>query len=324
MAGLVTVFGGSGFVGKPLVRALAQRGWRVRVAVRNPPQAYDLKPMGDVGQVQVIRCDVRSEADVARALEGASAAVNLVGILYETLSLKFDALHHKAAASIARLAAERGIRHFVQVSAIGADPQSASKYQATKGLGEQAVRKALPEAVIIRPSVIFGPQDGFLTGLANQAKMFPLLPAIGGGKTKFQPVFAGDVARAIAEALVNPAHAGQVFELGGPEVFSYTDLVKYVGEEIHEPRPLVWLPFAAAGVIGVFGNIQAGLHGLIPVIPAPLLTTDQVEMLKTDNVASPQAKGLRDLGIAPTAVESIAPSYLWRFRKNGQFAEVIG
>lgn len=324
MTGLVTVFGGSGFVGKPVVRALAQKGWRVRVAVRKAAEAYDLKPLGDVGQIQVVRCDVRSEEDVARALEGASAVVNLVGILYETLSLKFEALHHQASATIARLSAERGISAFVQVSAIGANPKAASKYQATKGLGEEAVRRFVPDAVIVRPSVIFGPQDGFLTGLANQAKLFPLLPSIGGGETKFQPVYVGDVARAIAEVLGNADHAGQTFEIGGPGVFSFNELVRYVGEETHTQRPLVWTPFAVAGFIGFIGDIHAGLHGMIPAIPAPLLTSDQVKLLKSDNVASEQTKGLRDLGILGTAVESIAPSYLWRFRKNGQFAEVVG
>ncbi|MFT4091919.1 MAG: complex I NDUFA9 subunit family protein [Asticcacaulis sp.] len=324
MTGLVTVFGGSGFVGKPVVRALTQKGWRVRVAVRKAAEAYDLKPLGDVGQVQVVRCDVRVDEDVARALEGASAVVNLVGILYETLSLKFEALHHQASAIIARLAAERGITSFVQVSAIGADAQATSKYLSTKGLGEDAVRAAIPDAVILRPSVVFGPQDGFLTGLANQAKLFPLLPSIGGGNTQFQPVFVGDVARAVAETLGHADSLGQTFELGGPEVFSFNDLVRYVGEETHTPRPLVWTPYSVAGIIGFVGNIHAGLHGMIPVIPAPLLTTDQVEMLKTDNVVSAQAKGLKDLGIVATGLESIAPSYLWRFRKNGQFAEVVG
>jgi len=324
MTGLVTVFGGSGFVGKPVVRALTKKGWRVRVAVRKASEAYDLKPLGDVGQVQVVRCDVRVEADVARALEGATAVINLVGILYETLSLKFEALHHQASATIARLAAARGITAFVQVSAIGADPKATSKYLASKGRGEAAVREAIPTAVLVRPSIIFGPQDGFLTGLANQARLLPLLPSIGGGKTRFQPVFVGDVARAVAEAVSNKACAGHIYELGGPEVFSFNDLVRYVGEETHMRRPLVWMPFGVAGIIGFIGNIHAGLHGMIPVIPAPLLTTDQVEMLKTDNVVAAQARGLHDLGIAATAVESIAPSYLWRFRKNGQFAEAVG
>lgn len=323
MTNLVTVFGGSGFVGKQVVRALAKKGWRIRVAVRQSTVAYDLKPLGDVGQIQVVRCDVRKESDLRAALEGATAVVNLVGILYQVGSSTFDALHRQASADIAKLAAAKGISAFVQISSIGADPKAASKYQSTKGAAEVAVRAAIPSAVILRPSVIFGPQDGFFTGLATQTKMLPLMPSIGGGNTKFQPVFVGDVARAVAETLSSETFAGKTFELGGPEVYSFNDIVKYVGKEIQSPRPLVWLPFFAARMIGVVGDIQAFVKGMVPITPAPLITTDQVLMLHKDNVVSAGALGLKDLGIAATAVESVVPGYLWRFRKNGQFAESV-
>lgn len=313
MTQVVTVFGGSGFVGKQVVRALAKQGWRIRVAVRHPAIAYDLKPMGDVGQIQVIRCDVRKESDIAKALEGVQACVNLVGIVYQTMSQSFDAVHRQASANMAAVCAGKGIRQFVQLSALGANPKSGCAYFASKGRAEEAVRKAIPQAVILRPSVIFGAQDSFFTSLANQIKMFPVMPAVGGGNTKFQPVFVGDVANAVARTLGNDKAAGQTYELGGPEVFDFKDLIKTVANEIMTPRPLVYLPYFAASAIGVIGDIQASF------IP-PLLTTDQVLMLQTDSVVSKGAKGLKDLGIAATATESILPTYLWRFRKNGQFA----
>lgn len=314
---LVTVFGGSGFVGKQVVRALAQKGWRVRVAVRKPTYAYDLKPLGTVGQIQIVRCDVRKEAEVQAALTGASAVVNLVGILYQTPGASFDAVHRAASKAIAEGADKLGIKDFVQMSALGADPKSSSKYASTKGKAEEAVRAAIPSAVIVRPSVIFGPQDGFFTGLAEQIKAFPFMPSIGGGKTKFQPVYVGDVARAIGDTLGNPAFAGKTFEIVGPQTFTFNELVQYVGEEIQSPRALIWMPFAAASLIGVVGDISS-------LLIKPLLTSDQVLLLQKDNVASGKLPGLRELGILPTAVESVVPSYLWRFRKNGQFAEYAG
>lgn len=320
MAQVVTVFGGSGFVGKQVVRALAKQGWRIRVAVRRPTEAYDLKPMGDVGQIQLMRCDVRKESEVARALDGADACVNLVGIMYQTLSQSFDGVQRAAALAMAQVCAAKGIRNFVQVSALGADAQSGSSYYASKGRAEESIRKAVPQAVIIRPSVIFGAQDSFFTALAGQVKMFPVMPAVGGGNTKFQPVFVGDVANAVARTLGNTSAYGETYELGGPEVFAFKDLIKYVANEIMQPRPLVYLPYFAASLIGIVGDFQAGAKGFASVIPAPLLTSDQVHMLQKDNVVTKGAKGLKDLGIAATAVESIVPTYLWRFRKNGQFA----
>ncbi|MGA9657539.1 MAG: complex I NDUFA9 subunit family protein [Asticcacaulis sp.] len=320
MAQLVTVFGGSGFLGKQVLRVLARQGWRIRVAVNKATEAYDLKLMGDVGQIQVVRCDVRKEDEIVRALDGASACVNLVGILYQTMGVTFDAMHRQAAEWMADSCKARGIRDFVQVSALGADPQSPSVYAATKAEAEAAVRSRIPTAVIIRPSLMFGPQDGFFTSLAGQVKLFPVMPSIDGGQTKFQPVYVGDVATSIGRVLGNADAYGKVYELGGPEVFSFNELVNYVAAEVMQPRPLVPLPVFAANLIGMVGNVQGWAKAILPIIPAPLLTTDQVKLLGVDNVVSPGALGLKDLGIAPVAVESIVPTYLWRFRKNGQFA----
>ncbi len=315
MVQLVTVFGGSGFVGKQVVRALAKQGWRIRVAVRRAAEAYDLKPAGDVGQIQVTRCDVRKESDIAKALEGADACVNLVGVMYQKGGQSFDAIHRHAASNIASACAVRGIRNLVQMSALGAKPDSPSSYYASKGRGEEVVRRHVPTAVVLRPSVIFGNGDSFFTMLAHQVKMFPVLPAIDGANTKFQPVYVADVAAAVARTLGNEKAYGQTYELGGPEVFAFKDLLRYVGNEVMSPRPLVYLPGFAASLIGVGGDILGAITPL-----KPFLTSDQVLMLQTDNTVAKGAKGFRDLDIAPTAVESIVPTYLWRFRKNGQFA----
>ncbi|ESQ74840.1 complex I NDUFA9 subunit family protein [Asticcacaulis sp. AC402] len=320
MTRVVTVFGGSGFLGKQVVRLLARSNWRVRVAVRHLASAYDLKPMGDVGQIQVVRCDVRRDADIEAALKGADACVNLVGILFETLAVKFDSVHRQAATRMAEACAARGIKDFVQISALGADSRAASKYASSKGWAEEGVRKAVPTAVIVRPGIIFGPGDGFFTMLAGQLKLLPLWPAFGGAVNRFQPVYVGDVAAAVAKTLGHAGSYGKVYELGGPEVFAFKDLISYVGQEIMQPRPQVWAPFFVARMIGLAGDVQAGIHGLVSAVPAPLLTTDQVLLLQIDNVVAKGALGLKDLGIAATAVESIVPTYLWRFRKNGQFA----
>ena len=314
---IVTVFGGSGFLGKQVVRALARQGWRIRVAVRKATEAYDLKPMGDVGQIQVLRCDVRKEAEIGRALEGSTACVNLVGILHQTAGESFDVIHRQASQHMAEICAQRGIHDFVQVSALAADPKAGASYLSSKGRAEDVVRRAVPQAVILRPGVMFGAQDSFFTSLANQVKMFPLMPAIGGGNTRFQPVYVGDVAAAVAKTLGNGGAYGKTYELGGPEVYAFKDLIKYVGREIMRPRPLVYLPFFAARLIGIAGDIQSFFS---PLLPPPLLTTDQVLVLEKDNVVGAKALGLKDLGIAATAVESIVPTYLWRFRPNGQFA----
>lgn len=313
--GLVTVFGGSGFVGSQAVRALAKAGWRVRVAVRKPGLAGDLRLLGDVGQVLPVRCDVTSAEDVAAALKGASAAVNLVGVLYASSKRSFDAMHVEASRTIAQTCAAQGITKFVQVSAIGADADAPSDYARTKGQAEAAVREALPSAVIIRPSIVFGPEDSFLNKFAAMATFAPALPLIGGGETKFQPVYVGDVGEAIGRAVTRDDTAGRTFELGGPSVWSFKDILTYILRETGRDRMLAPLPFALAKVIGGFAQLTAAV-GI-----APVLTKDQVILLESDNVVSPNAEGLAALGIEPTGLEAIAPSYLWRYRVGGQFAK---
>ncbi len=313
--GLVTVFGGSGFVGAQAVRALAKAGWRVRVAVRAPNTSYDLRPLGDVGQIQPVRCDITSPEDVAAALKGANAAVNLVGVLHESGKRTFQALHVDGARNVAEACKAAGIARLVQISAIGADANSASAYARSKAEGEAAVRAVLPEAVIVRPSIVFGAGDGFLNRFASLAVMAPALPLIGGGETKLQPVYVGDVAEAIARATTRAEAAGRTFELGGPAVWTFGDVLKYIVRETKRERPLVPLPFGPARIIGSLLQITAGF-GI-----TPLLTKDQVVSLESDNVVAPGAEGLEALGVEATGMEAIAPAYLWRYRKGGQFAE---
>jgi len=316
MQGLVTVFGGSGFVGSQVVRALAKSGYRVRVAVRQPNLAYRLRMLGDVGQIEVIQANVRNEASVARALDGAEAAVNLVGVLWESGRQQFQSLHAMGAKTVAEQAAAAGVKRLVQVSAIGADADSAAKYARTKAEGEAAVRAAFPTATIVRPSIVFGQDDKFFNKFGQMAATAPALPLVGGGATRFQPVFVGDVAAAIAKIIATPGAQGQTYELGGPAVYSFKELLQLVLTETGRARVLAPLPWPIAGLVGKLGDIQASLLPL-----APPLTTDQVALLKAgDNVVAPGAKGLADLGILPTAVEAVVPSYLYRYRKGGQYA----
>ena len=316
--GLVTVFGGSGFVGTQAVRALARRGWRVRVAVRRPALAQDLRILGDVGQVQPVRCDITSPDDVSAALKGADAAVNLVGLLFETPGRGFKASHVEGARNIAEACVAANVRRLVQISAIGADAQSDAEYGRTKGEAEAEARRVKPDTVILRPSIVFGNGDGFLNRFASMATMSPALPLIGGGETKFQPVWVGDVAEAIARSVVRTDAAGRTFELGGPEVWSFKSILQYILRETGRSRLLAPLPFFAAEAIGSLAEITAVL-GI-----APVLTRDQVVMLKSDNVVAPGAEGLSAFGIDPTGLEAIAPSYLWRYRRGGQFAQGPG
>lgn len=316
MQGLITVFGGSGFVGQYVVRALAKHGWRVRVAVRKPNLTPQLKVMGDVGQIELAYCDVRDPILVQRALHGADGVVNLVGVLFESGRQTFTALHENAADGIARAAAAQGIGSFVQMSALGADPTSASAYGRSKAAGEEAVKAAIPTATILRPSIVFGPEDDFFNRFAAMTPFVPALPLFGGGGTKYQPIYAGDLGAAVTAIFDDPALGGRTYELGGPGVYSFKALMELMLHEVGRKRALVPLPFSVGGLIAGVGDLQ------LAILPfAPILTTDQLAMLKSDNVPSSGAPGLDALGIAPTALEAVLPTYLWRFRKGGQFAQ---
>jgi NADH dehydrogenase len=309
---LITVFGGSGFLGRHLVRALAKRHYRIRVACRRPDLAGHLQPLGRVGQIHAVQANVRHAGSVEAAVRGADAVVNLVGILFERGRQRFDTVQAYGAEQVALAASAHGAR-MVQVSAIGADENSTAAYARAKAGGEKAVLAATPDATIVRPSIMFGPEDNFFNKFAAMARALPALPLIGGGETRFQPVFVGDVAEAIARAVEGDAKPGTIYEAGGPEVLSFKALMEYVLSVTERRRLLIPLPFALAKLKATF----------LQYLPKPLLTPDQVEMLKTDNVVSPaaQAEGrtLSALGIEPTAMESIVPTYLWRFRKTGQF-----
>jgi NADH dehydrogenase len=314
MTGLVTVFGGSGFLGRHVVRALAKRGWRVRPAVRRPDLAGHLQPMGGVGQIMPVQANLRYPDSVMRAVDGADAVVNLVGILYETGRQRFDAVQTEGPRAIARAAARAGITNLVHVSAIGADAASAAAYARSKAAGEAAILAEVPGSVILRPSIVFGPEDNFFNQFAGLARMLPALPLIGGGETRFQPVFVGDVAEAVAAGLDGKAKPGAVYELGGPAVRTFREILEYILKETGRSRPLIPLPFPIA-------ELQGRILELLPM--KPLLTRDQVLMLKSDNVVSEAAKAdgrtLEGLGITPESIEAVVPSYLYRFRKAGQF-----
>lgn len=316
--GVVTLFGGSGFIGSQAVRALARRGWRIRVAVRNPVLAIEVQPLGDPGQIQFMRCDVTNPDDVARALRGSDALVNLVGVLHDGGKRRgFQAVHVEAARTIAQAARAAGVRRVVQISAIGADLDSPSAYARSKAQAEQEIRAVHPDAVILRPSLVFGAGDGFLNRFASMATFSPVLPLIGGGETKFQPVYVGDVAEAIARAVVQGAAAGRTYELGGPSVWTFREVLELVKRETGRDRLLASVPFVVARPLGAALEM-VGLFGLTPP-----LTRDQVLMLEVDNVVAPGAATLADLGVVhPTGMEAIAPSYLWRYRTGGQFAQL--
>jgi NADH dehydrogenase len=305
---IVTVFGASGLIGRHTVEALARAGYRIRACVRYPNLAHYLPPMGSVGQIQVARVDVLDEEAVARAMRGASAAVNLVGVLYSRGHQSFEALHADAPETIAKLARAAAIP-FVHISSIGADVDSDSSYAATKGEGEARVRAACPDAAILRPSLVFGPEDQFFNKFAALARVLPILPLVGGGHTKFQPVFVGDVADAILKCIGDASTRGQVYELGGPGVYSFKELMQVMLRETGRRNPLMPIPFALATLQSYF----------LQFLPNPLLTPDQVRLLRHDNVVAPNARKLADLGITPDSVEAVVPQYLWRFRAKGQY-----
>ena len=316
MQDLVTVFGGSGFIGTQIVRALAKQGLRIRVAVRQPHLAHTMRLMGDVGQVEVVQANIRDEASVRRALAGAQACVNAAGIHHETGRQKFAGVHVDGAANVARVARELGVARLVLISGIGADAPDADGYVGSKSRAERVTREAFPDATILRPSVVFGQGDKILNNFAEMAVFSPVLPLIG-AETRLQPVFVGDLGRAAANAVLDPEAAGRTYELGGPGVYTMREILEYVIAQTGRRRSLVALPFPVAGLIA---KLCAPIGLLTPI--APPITPGQVEVLKRDNVANPELPGLADLGIAaPTTLEAVGPTYLYRFRKGGQFAD---
>ncbi len=309
---LVTVFGGSGFVGRHVVRALAKRGYLVRVAVRRPDLAGFLQPLGNVGQIQFVQANLRYRWSVDRAVQGASHVINLVGILYESGGQRFASVQDFGARAIAEAARAAGAK-LTHVSAIGADPDSEAVYARTKAAGEAAVLETLPDSVIFRPSIMFGPEDDFFNKFASMARISPFLPLIGGGTTKFQPVYVVDVAEAIARSVDGEVKGGKVYELGGPEVLTFRQCIEKVLEVTHRKRLLVSIPWGVA-------KLQGSILGLLP---KPLLTRDQVVLLETDNVVSKKAiadkRTFAGVGITPHAADPILPQYLWRYRATGQY-----
>ena len=317
---LATVFGGSGFIGRYVVTNLARAGWSVRVAVRRPDEALFLKTAGAVGQVTPVATNIRDRASVARAVAGADAVVNLVGILHEGGPQKFQAVQAEGARTVAEEAARAGVQHLVQISAIGADAKSNSSYARTKAEGEAAVQQAFPKATILRPSIVFGVEDGFFNRFAKMAQFAPALPLIGGGKTRFQPVYVGDVAEAVVKVIETPAAAGQTYELAGPKIYSFADLMRLMLRETGRKRALVPLPFPIASLMGFVAQTGTSIvNAVVPILPGPALTVDQVRLLKRDNVPSAGSAGLTDLGITPTSVETIIPTYLDRYRARGYY-----
>lgn len=309
---LITVYGGSGFLGRHVVRALAKRNYRIRVAVRRPELAGFLQPLGRVGQIHAVQTNLRHAPSVEMAARDAQVLVNLVGILFERGRQRFDAVHAYGAEQVALAANAHGAR-MVHVSAIGADANSSSVYGRSKANAEHLALAAQPSTTIMRPSILFGPEDDFFNRFAALARISPALPLVGGGLTRFQPVFVGDVASAIADAVDGETRPGTVYELGGPDVRTFRELMQFVLTTIERKRLLVSLPFVMARAQAAF----------LQYFPKPVLTPDQVELLRSDNVvsqaATSEARTLQGLGIDPSPIEAIVPSYLWRFRKTGQF-----
>ncbi|MCA0870541.1 complex I NDUFA9 subunit family protein [Seohaeicola saemankumensis] len=318
MSKLVTIYGGSGFVGRYIARRMAKEGWRVRVAVRRPNEAMHVKPYGAVGQVEPVLCNIRDDASVAAAMVGAEAVINCVGILNNDGKNTFDAVQAEGAGRIARIAAEQGVARMVHLSAIGADADSDSVYAATKAAGEAAVLQHMPDAVILRPSVIFGAEDGFFNKFAGMTRFGPILP-ITAAETRFQPVFVDNVAEAAAKGALGQAAPG-VYELGGPDVMTMRELIGLMLDVIHRRRVVVGLPVWIARIMAFgFDMVQAISFGLIS---NGVLTRDQLRNLAHDNVVSEGAKTLSDLDIRPVAADSVLPDYLWKFRPSGQYDEM--
>jgi uncharacterized protein YbjT (DUF2867 family) len=305
------ILGGSGFIGRYVVKRLAARGEVIAVGCRNAEAAKHLKPLGDVGQIMPLNVGIGDETLLRAFLADNDSLVNCVGILRESGAQTFELVHHTGPARLARLAREAGVDRFVHISAIGADPRSSSAYARTKAAGERAVRDAFPTATIMRPSVVFGPEDQFFNRFAAMAMFSPALPLIGAGETRFQPVYVGDVADAVVTCLEDPATAGRVYELGGPKIYTFREVLELVLSEIRRKRRFVDLPFGLAA-------FQARL---MSILPSPPLTPDQVELLKSDNIVSSGALTLASLGIAPTPAEVVLPTYLDRFRRGGWYGQ---
>ncbi|TCT40253.1 complex I NDUFA9 subunit family protein [Martelella mediterranea] len=314
---LVTVFGGSGFVGRYIVRALAKRGYRIRVAVRRPDLAFFLQPLGNVGQITFMQANLRYEDSVRLAVEDADHVVNCVGILFESGKNGFDAVQAKGARLVAEAARDQGAS-LTQISAIGADKDSKSDYARSKAAAEASVQEIMPDAVILRPSIVFGPEDDFFNKFAKMAQIAPALPLIGGGKTKFQPVYVGDVAEVAARSVEGKLTKGAIYELGGRDVLSFEDCLRKVLKFTGRKRGFVSIPFGVASMMG-------GIAGSLPLITPPL-TADQVKLLKKDNVVSAEAvsegRTLEALGITPVQVDVMLPTYLVQYRPHGQFSRM--
>ncbi len=299
----VTIFGGSGFVGRYLVQKFVQNGDLIRVAVRNPVAARFLQPLGEVGQIMPLQTSLLSSDEISRAIEGSDVVINLVGILYEKGRQTFEALHVDGASRIAEQAKELGVSTLLHMSALGAHLNSRSRYASTKARGEEAVLHHFPEATLFRPSVIFGAEDSFLNHFAQMALTSPFLPLVGGGKTRFQPIYVGDVAKCFFKASLKKEARGVTYELGGPSIYTFKELMVYVLKTIHRKRILLPISFGVAKSIGFFAQF----------LPTPPLTPDQVELLKTDTIVSPQAMTAENLGVHPKALEVLAPLYLERY-----------
>lgn len=315
---IVTIIGGSGFVGRHVARALAKRGYRVRVACRRPDLAGHVQPLGTPGQIMPVQANVRYPASLAAACEGAFAVINLPGVLANRGAQSFEAVHVFGADASAKAAKAAGAKVFIQMSALGADANSLSEYARSKAQGEALAKAAFPGAIVLRPSIVFGPEDNFFNQFAAMSRLAPALPLIGGGHTKYAPVFVGDVAEAIAVLVDRTEASGKTFELGGPEIFTFKQLMQFTLDTIGRKRLLLPVPWTAAKILG----------SVLGLLPKALLTADQVELLKADCVVSEEAlkegRGLESFGISPRSIQSIAPSYLYRFRKAGQFTAPKG
>ncbi len=306
----VTVFGGSGFVGRYVVQKLAKTGAQVVVPARNIEHAKFLKPLGDVGQIVPVWCNAQDKAQIASAVRGSDAAINLIGVLYEKGRQNFQAMHVEAAKHIAQAAQDAGCKSLVHVSALGADKNSNAAYARSKAMGEEEVLKTFPSATILRPSVIFGPEDNFFNMFASLARIVPIIPLIGGGKTKFQPVYVGDVAEAVLCALRDPTCRGRIYSLGGPEVRNFAELMQIMLGHTKQKAVMMSVPFAMARIKAAF----------LQMMPKPLLTLDQLRLLEKDNIVPEGSLGFKDLGIAPLQMDAILPQYLGQYRPGGKFA----